>query len=607
MLGEWRVDAIKGELCRGDEVRSLPPQPMAVLLALAESEDHVLTRQQLLDSVWNDRPGADESLTRSIADLRAALGDESGNPRYIRTLPRRGYQLLESPQAAEPATESTTVVDRAWPGLGLLALGIVLLAGLLATLFNTDPFPAGDQRIAIKSLVIDGEAAGNARIDALQRALLDGLASYPEFLVDRSANDEAAAGYHLQVRVTQVDLQYTDLAFMLRIEPDYLVVPVMVFRFPTANWQRIITTDLGRTLGGRLLAAFRPAGEVGNAARQLQPEDFARLLRLRFVAIASTTEGLLAELAEVDALIRQYPDRSSLHGLKAKLVADQLMKWFNQPNTLQEMYELAVEEMNIVLAADPDDVFALAAGVRLRHGAVENVADLERLVELSPYWVQPMIHLADWYENFGYHRREAEIAARVGSLEPMNNQYLYHAVISEMMITQRSLMHSKFRKWNTRSAIAGREDLAMVYAAIAGDPGLLAEYLERRRPTYFRDIDYTVVVDGIFDVDKRSTGLRELRRMEAALPPNQRATTLFLLITMYGETDWALAHYERNHRTLDPKYLWMSFSQHLRMTDRFSTILARDDTRLASLDALEAMLGPNDYCRKQAGRWLCDR
>jgi len=93
-LGEHTVRVREGRLLGpGGEVR-LEPRVMDVLVCLAARAGEVVTRSELVDAVWPRAVGADESLTRCISSLRQALGDDRGNPRYLETVPKRGYRLI---------------------------------------------------------------------------------------------------------------------------------------------------------------------------------------------------------------------------------------------------------------------------------------------------------------------------------------------------------------------------------------------------------------------------------------------------------------------------------------------------------------------------------
>ena len=93
--GEWRVYPLAGELLRNGQFVHVEPKAMDVLTTLVSRAGQVVTRAELLEENWEARfQVADESLTRCIAALRKAFDDSPKNSRYIRTIPKRGYQFV---------------------------------------------------------------------------------------------------------------------------------------------------------------------------------------------------------------------------------------------------------------------------------------------------------------------------------------------------------------------------------------------------------------------------------------------------------------------------------------------------------------------------------
>ena len=68
---------------------------MSVLITLAERDGNVVTRDEIFNDVWGDVVVTDESLTRCISELRQALGDNRGQPKFVQTIPKVGYRLVE--------------------------------------------------------------------------------------------------------------------------------------------------------------------------------------------------------------------------------------------------------------------------------------------------------------------------------------------------------------------------------------------------------------------------------------------------------------------------------------------------------------------------------
>ncbi len=100
-FGVFELDPQVGELRRSGRRVALQPQPLAILQALIERPGEVVTREELRRRVWTN--GAyvdfDRSLNKAIVKLRDALGDDADSPRYIETLPRRGYRFIPLPEA----------------------------------------------------------------------------------------------------------------------------------------------------------------------------------------------------------------------------------------------------------------------------------------------------------------------------------------------------------------------------------------------------------------------------------------------------------------------------------------------------------------------------
>lgn len=116
-FGEFEFSVRAGELRRSGEVVRLQNQPLRVLLVLLEYSGEVVTREEIRERVWPGSPiqDFDNSLRVAVAKLRQAFRDDADNPRYIETLPRRGYRWLypvtvhDTPNLVEPDTVKTEI------------------------------------------------------------------------------------------------------------------------------------------------------------------------------------------------------------------------------------------------------------------------------------------------------------------------------------------------------------------------------------------------------------------------------------------------------------------------------------------------------------------
>jgi Tol biopolymer transport system component/DNA-binding winged helix-turn-helix (wHTH) protein len=97
VVGEWRVEPALNRVTRlerGASPGRLTPKAMEVLVVLAARAGELVTREEVLEKVWPDVHVQEEVLTRAVADLRKALDDDRREPRYIETIPKRGYRLV---------------------------------------------------------------------------------------------------------------------------------------------------------------------------------------------------------------------------------------------------------------------------------------------------------------------------------------------------------------------------------------------------------------------------------------------------------------------------------------------------------------------------------
>ncbi len=112
-FGAFDMDLRAGELRRGGNIVRLQPQPFKVLALLASRAGEVVTREEIQAEVWPAGTFVDfeQSLNFCIRQIRTALGDSALTPRYVETLPRRGYRWVGGPVERVPAVPE----HREWP------------------------------------------------------------------------------------------------------------------------------------------------------------------------------------------------------------------------------------------------------------------------------------------------------------------------------------------------------------------------------------------------------------------------------------------------------------------------------------------------------------
>ena len=102
-FGAFHFDRANGILSRGGVEVPLPPRALGVLSFLLDRPGRVVSKQALLDGVWNGAYVTETSLSEAVSLLRQALGDEPQRPLYIQTVHRRGYRFISPLRPEEPA------------------------------------------------------------------------------------------------------------------------------------------------------------------------------------------------------------------------------------------------------------------------------------------------------------------------------------------------------------------------------------------------------------------------------------------------------------------------------------------------------------------------
>ncbi len=102
-FGPFVLEPETGRLYRGEQAIPLAPKPFETLLYLARRPGRVVSKTELIEALWRDTYVTEDVLVQSMVEVRRALGDQARTPRYVQTLPRRGYQFVETVRELDPA------------------------------------------------------------------------------------------------------------------------------------------------------------------------------------------------------------------------------------------------------------------------------------------------------------------------------------------------------------------------------------------------------------------------------------------------------------------------------------------------------------------------
>src|SRR5260370_31747395 len=163
VFGPFELDPASGELDKQGTPIKLAKQPAQILEAMLHRPAEVITREELHQLLWRDQTFVDfeHGLNAAINKLRQALGDSADQPRYIETLPGRGYRFIGAvsyslqrpvlemvpavsiePEAAVVRTPPSAIPSTQWRTAVLSGLALVTVAGLFVVWRFARPHPS---------------------------------------------------------------------------------------------------------------------------------------------------------------------------------------------------------------------------------------------------------------------------------------------------------------------------------------------------------------------------------------------------------------------------------------------------------------------------------
>ena len=177
-FGEFTVDLKSGEVHRNGVKVRLQELPFRVLAELASRPGEVVSREELRARLWDASTfvDAEAGLNTAIAKLREALGDSAESPRFIETLPKRGYRFIARVQGPESARRSGKFLG--------VAFAVVALAIVVVTI--TFVVRAAREKVTIAVVLFHNET-GDPEMDRLAQQLTDAtviaLAANPHYAI----------------------------------------------------------------------------------------------------------------------------------------------------------------------------------------------------------------------------------------------------------------------------------------------------------------------------------------------------------------------------------------------------------------------------------------
>ena len=492
-FGPFEIDPAAGVLRRNADPIKLAPQPFKVLELLARRAGQVLTRAEISEHVWVEDTVVDfeQGLNFCVRQIREALGDDADAPRYLETLPRRGYRFLMPVTGAaprEPAKPRALIVLpfrmlRADPETEFLAFSLPeALTGSLSSLRSL----VVRSSMAAARFAADaepGRIAAEADVDLIVNGAL--LRSGAEIRVSTQLT-EAATGTLLWSHSAQAPVH--DL-FQVQDELTQLLVASLSLPL-THREQQLLKHDVPSSarayeyfLRGNQLSYERSTrhsdASQWNVARELYEQSvaedpgyapaWARLGRIQHVMSKYLPAGTHDGLAQAENSFRRALELNPELTLGHKLYAQLEVDLGRGLDAMSRLIERAAH------AADPELLAGLVSACRYGGLLEASAAAHARAVELEPKIRTSVAHT--WFMQAEH--------ARVAALKVPELPYLVALSLAELGRGREAI--PVLRELEPRIPTRIRDFVVAARTLLEGDAGASAAAASRVATSDFSD------------------------------------------------------------------------------------------------------------------------
>jgi len=355
-FGTYEVSLQSGEVRKAGLRIRVQQQPMKLLEMLLEHPGEVVTREELRSRVWPSESFGDfdQALNIAIGKLRSALGDSAENPRFIETLPKRGYRFIadvsvvdvdarprrQQPVAGDlPATDPghkiqdaglvVAPIRRLWPRrwvVGALALVIIIIISVsilsVWRFRSRPPAPSGIRSIAVLPLDnLSGDASQNYFADGMTDELITDLAQISALRVISRTSVMIYKGARKPLPQIARELNVDAVVEGTVLHSgDQVRITAQLIEASTDKhlWSQTYAGELRDTLALQNRVASAIADQIRinltpreqaelRSAKAVNPEAYQSYLKGRYFWNKRTADGLKAALAYFNQAIEEDP------------------------------------------------------------------------------------------------------------------------------------------------------------------------------------------------------------------------------------------------------------------------------------------------------------
>jgi DNA-binding winged helix-turn-helix (wHTH) protein/tetratricopeptide (TPR) repeat protein len=561
-FGVFEFDEATLELTKGGRAVSLRPQPLKLLALLLARPGELVSRDSLQRALWGGDTFVDfeQGVNHAIRELRAALGDTAESPRFIQTLPKRGYRFIAPVERmpasiAEAPVAATTAAPTALPeaptprrrpyrlwiaatAAAVLAIGIVMAWRALRSDAASNPYAMAT--LAVRPFSSPEDPTLGVGLANAISARLGGQQT-----VSVGSSDTGAS----HVLEGEITIAGTDVTVLARLEEVARRVTVWSDRVGVRADELFSVEDV---IAERVIAALRlrlAATEQERLRRRYtsNSQAYVEYLRGRAALVKYTPAGTLGAIASFEGALQRDPAYALARAGLAMAAADMYLR-FAPADEVERWGERAETEARAALAQDPDLAeahLARAAVARKREFDWNaTVTSGHRALVLNPNLEQARYFIAAAYYHHGY-MDEALIEVEKG-------QTLHGAdVIEPIRIEALVALFSG----NFAPARARLEEVSRLSSQAIGDTYLALAYFYsgsiERGETMLRSLAYhrsastsaraSAALAGVLASQRRLAAAREQigRVLEGSYRDHHVAYSLGAAYAQLGDTDEA--------------------------------------------------------------------
>lgn len=429
-FGAFEFDPTALELRRTGRAVRVPPQSLKVLRMLVDQAGQLVSRDEIQQALWGSETFVDfeQGVNHAIRDLRAVLRDSADSPRYIETLPRRGYRFIAPVErVVEPLESADATPTRRSDGRWrrVMAIGAVALAaGLIATWstrgWNSEMRPNPASISVGPFTIVPADATLGLGLARAISARLGGQQHVPVRLgraIPEGTNDPdlTPGALLLDGEVTRSGNDITALA-RLNDASSGEVLWSTALRLRAADLfsvEDVIAERVVQALAVRLAAAEQDRLRRRYTSNVAAYEQF---LRGRAALAAYTREGTQDAIKAFERALELDPSYALARAGLAQACADMYLR-FSSTSEVERWGARAETEARTALELDPNLAEAHAARAAVsRKREFDWRATMDssrRALVLNPNLDQPHFFMAAAYYHLGY-MQEALIEMQKG-------------------------------------------------------------------------------------------------------------------------------------------------------------------------------------------------